>query len=584
MRRSIPCFLLLTGVAGFYLATLAPSLNWADGARMQLDVMFGGSTYWSFDEARQVHTDGWPFDRLGAAAWDHPLYVMIAQGFIALPFKEPLYAINLMSAFFGVVAIAVFFTINLELVGQPWIAALGSVALAVAHTFWFHSVTSENYTLHLFFMGMLILLALHWARDQRPATLSWFMFLAGLGLANHIMLGLTFLPLCIFIILTPGSGEEQTGFRRLFTIKPYAAFARKLGLRGSITLVGLFVIGLAPWWIQFIRMARIIGFPLMLQIALGFPWLGNRMSAGSPMALLVHLFQYCGWLLLQFMPFGFLLGLYGFWKMRSARPAITGLFLALMFIHILFSSNYSLADQFNFHLPSYLLFAFGITRGLFEIWQVIQRHHRFANLGWRIGISALALPGILFPIGMYAAAPSLLRSVGYTEQRLNIPPIGQGSRDAFDYFLDPNSRDDEAAAQFARSTLDQLAPNALVFTPKPSDQETYVVLRYVQLIEGKRPDVHLELMLFDPVNDIQQGILELALAQAACRPEYIASLNAEVYPLEELQSHFEIISEANIYRMLPLNPVRLSTTCPAVDANWTGIPFERMLQLAMRGR
>jgi hypothetical protein len=585
MHRFFPPLLLLCGVAGLYLVTLAPSLNWADGARMQLEVMFGGSTYWSFDEAKQVQTDGLPFDRLGAAAWDHPLYVMLAQGFIALPFEEPLYAINLMSAFFGVLAIAVVFAINLDLVGEPWIAALGSLALAVAHTFWFHSVTSENYTLDLFFMGLLIFLALRWARDPRPATLYWFVFVAGLGLANHIMLGLTFVPLCIFIVVTaPGTAEVHTGLRLLLSPKQYANFLRRLGVRRLLILSGLFGIGLAPWWIQFLRMARIIGVPLMLRIAFGFPWLGNRMSAASPLALLVHLLQYCGWLLFQFMPYGVIFGLYGFWKMHRARPMINWLFLTLLAIHILFSANYTLADQFDFHLPSYLLFSFGITWGLVEIWRHFERQTLFSRTGWRIGLSALALIGVLCPIGLYAAAPSILRSLGFTEERLNIPPIGQHSRDAFDYFINPNTRGDDSAARFAHSTLAQLAPNALVFTPKPSDQETYVVLRYVQLIEGERPDVHLELMLFDPANDIRQGILELALSQAGCRPEYLASLNPQVYPLEALRAHFEIVSEANLYRILPLDTRQNSTTCPAVDARWTGLPFKQMLQLAMRGR
>jgi len=552
---------------------------------MQLDVMFGGSTYWSFDEAKQVATDGLPFDRLGAAAWDHPLYVMMAQGFIALPFAEPLYAINLMSAFFGVLAIAIVFTINLDLVGNPWIALLGSLTLAVAHTFWFHSVTSENYTLHLFFMSLLILLALRWARDQQVANLALFMSIAGLGLANHIMLALTVAPLFIFlIVITPVPGEHRTGLRLLFSPKQYVGFARKLGVRRLFILSGLFVIGLAPWWIQFIRMARSIGFPLMLRIAFGFPWLGNRMSAGSLMALLVHLLQYCGWLLLQFMPLGVLLGFYGFWKMQRTRPEINWLFLTLMAIQILFSANYTLADQFNFHLPSYLLFSFGITWGLDEIWRRIERQRLFSNTGWRARLYILALIGVLSPIGFYAAAPSLLRSWGFTEERLNIPPIGQGSRDAFDYFLNPNTRGDDSAARFARSTLSKLAPNALVFTPKPSDQETYVVLRYIQLIEGRRPDIHLELMLFDPVNDIRQGILQLALSQAGCRPEYLASLNPQVYPLEALRTNFEIIPEANLYRMLPLESLQSPTTCPAVDAHWAGIPFEQMLQLVMRGR
>jgi hypothetical protein len=547
--------------------------------------MFGGSTYWSFEEAQKVPTDGWPFDRLGAAAWDHPLYVMIAQAFVALPFAESLYAINLMSAFFGVLAIAVVYSINMDMVGEPWIALLGSLSLGVSHTFWFHAITTENYTLHLFFMSLLILLALRWAHHRQPASLTWFALIAGLGLANHIMLGLTVIPLVIFIILTTSLKDQRSlGVRRLIQPGQYAGFTRKLGPRRSLIILGLFLIGLSPWWIQFIRMARIIGYPLMLQIAVGFPWLGNRINAGFPGTVLVHLLQYGGWLLLQFLPLGVLLGFYGFWKMRRTKPGVMWVFIILMGIHILFSSNYTLSDQFNFHLPSYLFFSLGITWGAAEIWWQIKEKNLFSNPGWRAAFYAAALVVFLLPIWAYAEMPSLLRSAGYTDERLSIPPIGQGSRDALEYFLNPNSRGDDSAARFARSTLAQLAPDALVFTPKPSDQETYVVLRYVQLIEEVRPDVHIELMLFDPADDISQGILELALSQAGCRPEYLASLNPEVYPLDALRSHFEIIPEANLYRLLPNETFETLANCPAVDTRWAGIPFERMLRLAMRGR
>jgi hypothetical protein len=168
-------------------------------------------------------------------------------------------------------------------------------------------------------------------------------------------------------------------------------------------------------------MARSIGFPLMLRIAFGFPWLGNRMSAGSLMALLVHLLQYCGWLLLQFMPLGVLLGFYGFWKMQRTRPEINWLFLTLMVIQILFSANYTLADQFNFHLPSYLLFSFGITWGLDEIWRRIERQRLFSNTGWRSGLYILALIGVLSH-RVLCRAPS--PRAGVLPRSFNIP-IGQ---------------------------------------------------------------------------------------------------------------------------------------------------------------
>jgi hypothetical protein len=91
---------LLLGVVvfAFYLCTLAPSLVWADGGRMQLDAATGGSLYWHLDELSGVATDGWPFDRLGVAAWDHPLWVMIGHVLVvAVPVDDPAWLLNLLS-------------------------------------------------------------------------------------------------------------------------------------------------------------------------------------------------------------------------------------------------------------------------------------------------------------------------------------------------------------------------------------------------------------------------------------------------------------------------------------------------------
>ena len=201
LKNYIPPALLLFGVAIFYIYTLAPSLNWADGARMQLDVMFEGSTYWSFDEARQVSTDGLPFDKLGVAAWDHPLYIMIAQLFRKLPVSDPLYRINLMSAFFGVLAVTTVYKLGRVLTGDPIASSLGALALAVSHTFWFHSVTSEAYTLHMFIMALIVLFTMRWSETKNRRYLVYIALLAGLGLANHVMMALTLLPVGAYIIL-----------------------------------------------------------------------------------------------------------------------------------------------------------------------------------------------------------------------------------------------------------------------------------------------------------------------------------------------------------------------------------------------
>jgi hypothetical protein len=167
---------------------------------------------------------------------------------------------------------------------------------------------------------------------------------------------------------------------------------------------------------------------------------------------------------------------------------------------------------------------------------------------------------------------------------LGIQPIGTGARDTLAYFLNPNKRGDDSAARFGRSTLAQLAPDALVFTAKLSDQEAYVVLRYFQAVEGLRPDVRLELMLFDPLDEMSQAVLVQVHSQMWCRPLYLASLNPSAYPLETLRAEFEIVPEANLYRLLPRQPQPATPTCPDLDTRWTGITLDQLIRRAMRWR
>jgi hypothetical protein len=585
LKDYLPPVLLLFGVSIFYIYTLAPSLNWADGARMQLDVMFEGSTYWSFDEARQVSTDGLPFDKLGVAAWDHPLYVMIAQLFRRLPVSDPLYRINLMSAFFGVLAIAILYKLGRVLTGDPIAAALGALALAVSHTFWFHSVTSEAYTLHMFIMALIILFTMRWSETRNWRYLVFIALLAGLGLANHVMMVLTLLPVGAYIILMSlPISRDLFSWQFFHSQKDSLKTTWKSSVKYFLILVLVFIIGFAPWWVQFIRMARIIELPLVIQIATGLPWLGHRYQISSFSATLINIAGYMGWLLFQFTLVGVALGIFGFWKMVRSRIDLALLFLSMLAVHVAFSANYSLADQFNFHLPSYLVFSLGIIMGLAELRKLLSRYSFFNGISGRTFITALLILLILLPIGVYSIAPSLMRTLGYTEERLNIPPIGTGVRDAYDSFLNPNSRGDDSAARFARSTLDQLAPDALVLTPKLSDQESYVVLRYVQLIEEVRPDVHLELMVFDPLDDLRQGILEMILAQQACRPIYLASLNPKVYPIEDIERLFEVVPEANLYKLIPRVASETLGSCPNVTDAWAGLSFDQLIRLAMRWR
>ena len=85
----IAAALLFISFLGFYLYTLQPSLAWGDGAKLQIEALTGQSFILADLPDDFFRRDTLPFARLGVAAWDHPLYVMLGytlvQIFPAIP-------------------------------------------------------------------------------------------------------------------------------------------------------------------------------------------------------------------------------------------------------------------------------------------------------------------------------------------------------------------------------------------------------------------------------------------------------------------------------------------------------------------
>ena len=484
--------------------------------------------------------------------WDHPLYVMLGQLFLRVPLGEPAYRVNLMSALAGAGAVAMVYRIGVRLVRDRWAALLGALALAVSHTFWFHAVTTEVYALHALVMAGLIWLALRGADGRRTSDRRRFALLAGIGLANHVMLVLTLLPTASYLVAAgraPGGGVGAATGGAAAPDDVTLPAGRAWVFVGSTA--GWFLLGLAPWWVQFVRMAGLVGVPTAFELASGLSWVPGLMFDQSASDLAANLGGYAALLVYQFTPVGVALGVGGarhLWRHRRRECAL----LAALYVgHAAFSANYPVGDRFAFHLPSYVVFSLFITGGLAGLSRRLRVVGARGRPRLERGVRNLLLAAMLAPVVAYAAAPPALRTLGRTEASLGIPPIGTGARDGLAYFLDPNRRGDDAAARFGRSALVALPPGSLVFAAKPADTEAYLVLRYVQVAEGRRPDVRLEQLLFVPARDVPGTVLAAARAQAGCQPLYLASLNPTVYPLAALRADFELVPEANLYRLVP---------------------------------
>ena len=82
MKTKFIAFLLFLAVLGFYLLTMQPSLAWGDGMRLQREVITAESFILAEIVDVEFPPDPFPFARLGVAAWDHPLYVMLGHGLV----------------------------------------------------------------------------------------------------------------------------------------------------------------------------------------------------------------------------------------------------------------------------------------------------------------------------------------------------------------------------------------------------------------------------------------------------------------------------------------------------------------------
>ncbi len=148
-----------------------------------------------------------------------PLYYLMGRLFTLLPIGDAAFRINVMSAFFGALAvmmvargIEVFLQIlhsrnksderasaRVESIPMHWIAVFSALFLSVTPVFWSQSLIAEEYALNAFLLSLLIFLSLRAIHLQRENIFYLTSFVMGLSFSNH-PLTLVFIPSFLFII------------------------------------------------------------------------------------------------------------------------------------------------------------------------------------------------------------------------------------------------------------------------------------------------------------------------------------------------------------------------------------------------
>jgi hypothetical protein len=179
---------LLIGIAAFglYVRTLAPSLLWGDSAEFQTLSYTLGMT----------HPSG------------YMTQIMFGKLFTYLPVGNIAYRVNLMSAFFGALAVAETYLIVCLLRGWRVAALSASILLTLAEGFWWRALLAESYAPAAGMLATVWLLVLLWRNTGKSLYLFMAGVAGGLSLGIHSTVVMTAFSVLVFLALTSRKREE----------------------------------------------------------------------------------------------------------------------------------------------------------------------------------------------------------------------------------------------------------------------------------------------------------------------------------------------------------------------------------------
>ncbi|MEA3459838.1 MAG: DUF2723 domain-containing protein, partial [Chloroflexota bacterium] len=181
-----------------YFHTLAPTVLPADSGEFQLVSRLLGI----------AHPPG------------YPLYTMLGKLFTLVPIGDAAYRLNLMSALFAALTLALVCRIVSLATGSPFGGLVAAIALGAAPTFWAQATTANIRSLTALFAALSLFALVSYARTRRSVCLTLFGLAFGLGITHHGSLAFLALPFLAFLLVTDLS--LFTEFRPL--LKPLLAF------------------------------------------------------------------------------------------------------------------------------------------------------------------------------------------------------------------------------------------------------------------------------------------------------------------------------------------------------------------------
>ncbi len=498
-KRLIVLVFCLVPSLFIYLRTLAPTVYTFDSAEFATGAYALGI----------IHSTGYPF------------YLLLAKLFTLLPIGEDIaYRVNLMSAVWGAVTVALLFLLCERLTQQLWLSAVVALLYAFSHYFWPEAVIAETYTLNTALVLILMLLLTAPGDSLHPKLACTAGLVFGLGLANHMSM----------ILLVPAL--IYWGFANRVGLKPVLAF-------GLCTLAGLGFYLYLP--IRYAADPPLNYAKTYFDVNLLTPggiwsWMTGHMfrqfMAGyDALEILGEIARYLGWLWTNFLGAGLLIGIVGIVTLfrRDIRLFI---FFALVYIaYTSFFIDYRVVNKDTMFNVSYLVWAVWVGYGASAIHAWITAPLAPNALDRAAQIRVYIAPALVSLLALI----SLLVNYSWADQSNN-----------------------RMAGEFAGSLLDRVEPSAFVVT-----EWTWATpLEYLQIVLGRRPDVtvfdrglyglavwnrsRLSGVPDSSASDlIEQAVAERIQSEIVRRPVYATAFD------ESLAPYFSFVPVSNFFRLEP---------------------------------
>jgi hypothetical protein len=476
VTRHLPAAVCLVLLLAVYLQTLPPSLTWAHhGAD-------GGDLVTAVARGSIPHPPGFP------------TYLLLGAMFIRLPWEDPVWRLNLMSAVLAAGAAALIAaevrrwscfsthqaagsrTQDAEGQGQearardqsaaesaihnPPIAICTGLSLGLSPLFWSQALITEVYAPSAFFAALVAVLAL----QGGPA---WALGLAwGIGTGVHPTL-----VLLAPLVAWGACGDKGERLRRL-------AQAGLLALLGWGAMYGPVLLARrgapSPWG----DVSTPAGWWALVSGGLYQGYLFGLPLSAWPQRLL----SWAGLLARQFTPPGATLAALGWLYLWRARRVLAGVCALTFGAFSLYAIGYNTADSLVYLVP------------------------------------ALPLAALWLGVGLARAAAWMGRRLQHGAWAILLLPLLQ----ALLFWGRVDLSENRVAMEWAERVLGEAPPQAALLTAQ--DAHTFT-LWYVHDVLGKRPDIVVmdqDLWAHGPYRNMVAGVLGLELAELDLSPEEAA--------------------------------------------------------------